>query len=196
VNFLRRITTSFPLMAVVVIAFGAAGSRAVAADNAATGKAKTPAGKAAAYCTKTGGVALTGIPYYGTNGGQPLQLAGEDGFCQYTLKKDGSQINLLLNTLYAKKPSLATTAYYAQIQAGSCNGNPASCYCTLLGGSDQFGGTGGAGGGWVFNGDFNNVLEACIFPDMSSIDSWGLLYHSVGIIRGKNLSKVLRYKNP
>jgi hypothetical protein len=40
------------------------------------------------------------------------------------------------------------------------------------------------------------VLEACIFPDMSTIDSWGLTYHQAGIIRGKNLAKVLRYPNP
>jgi hypothetical protein len=42
----------------------------------------------------------------------------------------------------------------------------------------------------------DTVLEACIFPDMSSIDSWGLTYHQAGIIRGKNLAHVLRYANP
>jgi hypothetical protein len=42
----------------------------------------------------------------------------------------------------------------------------------------------------------DTVLEACIFPDMSSIDSWGLTYHQAGIVRGKNLDKVLRYPNP
>jgi len=31
---------------------------------------------------------------------------------------------------------------------------------------------------------------------MSSIDSWGLAYHSAGIIRGKDLAKVLRYSDP
>jgi len=40
------------------------------------------------------------------------------------------------------------------------------------------------------------VLEACIFTDMSSIDSWGLAYHANGIIRGIDLTKVLRYKYP
>ena len=44
--------------------------------------------------------------------------------------------------------------------------------------------------------DNNDVLETCIFPDMSSIDSWGLAYHSAGIIRGKDLAKVLRYSDP
>ena len=80
---------------------------------------------------------------------------------------------------------------------GSWNGNPASCYCSLLGGSDLFGGVNASGGGWVKKSDpVDTVLEARIFPDMSIIDSWGLAYHSVGIIRGKDLSKVLRYKNP
>jgi hypothetical protein len=42
----------------------------------------------------------------------------------------------------------------------------------------------------------DQTLEACIFPDLSSIDSWGLTYHSQGIIRGIDLGTVLRYKNP
>jgi hypothetical protein len=92
---------------------------------------------------------------------------------------------------------LAALAYYAEVQLGSgCNGNPASCYCTQLGGSDSFGGINAAGGGWVLSTDPTDVLEACIFPDMSSIDSWGLAYHSAGIIRGKNLANVLRYPDP
>lgn len=133
---------------------------------------------------------------YDTNSGNPLILAGARQFCQFTSEKDGSQINVLLGTLYTKKPSLAALAYYAEVQMGTCNGNPASCYCTLLGGSDLFGGATGAGGGWVLKTDYADVLEACIFPDMSSIDSWGLAYHSEGIVRGKNLAKVLRYSDP
>ena len=156
--------------------------------------AKQPS--AAAYCVQKGGVVQTRIPEYGTNGGTPLVLAGSADFCQFTSAKDGSQINVLLTTLTAKQPSLAALAYYAEVQLGSCNGNPASCYCTLLGGTDLFGGINAAGGGWVLNSDPTDVLEACIFPDLSSIDSWGLAYHSAGIIRGVNLAKVLKYKNP
>lgn len=151
---------------------------------------------AAAYCTKKGGVVQTRLPAYDTNSGDPLILAGERDYCQFTSKKDGSQINVLLATLYTKKPSLAALAYYAEVQMGTCEGNPASCYCSQLGGTDLFGGATGAGGGWVLKTDYNDVLETCIFPDMSSIDSWGLAYHSAGIIRGKDLSKVLRYSNP
>jgi hypothetical protein len=65
-----------------------------------------------------------------------------------------------------------------------------------LGGTDLFGGINLNGGGWVLKGAIDEALEACIFPDMSSIDSWGLAYHQAHIIRGKNLSKVLRYPNP
>jgi len=148
-----------------------------------------------AYCVKKGGVVQTRIPEYNTNGGDALVLSGNADFCQFTAR-DGSQINLLLSTLFTRQPSLAALAYDAQVQLGQCNGNPASCYCTLLGGSDLFGGIDAAGGGWVLESDPNDVLEACIFPDLSSIDSWGLAYHSAGIIRGKDLAKVLRYANP
>lgn len=170
-------------LAAVVLVVGAAPSRAVNHD------------RAAAYCVKKGGVVQTRTPEYGTNGGGALVLSGSGDFCQFTAK-DGSQINLLLSTLFTKKPTLAALAYYAQVQMGQCNGNPASCYCTLLGGSDLFGGINAAGGGWVLKSDPNDVLEACMFPDQSSIDSWGLAYHSIGTIRGKDLAKVLRYQDP
>ena len=149
-----------------------------------------------AYCVQHGGVVQTRIPEYGTNGGNPLILSGSAEFCQFTKEKDGSQINVLLSTLETKDPTLAALAYYAQVPLGSCTGNPGSCYCSQVGGSDLFGGVNAAGGGWVLDSDPNDVLEACIFPDMSSIDSWGLAYHSADIVRGKNLAKVLRYGNP
>ncbi len=151
---------------------------------------------AAQHCIKNGGVVQTRIPTYGTNGSEPLTLSGSADFCSSRPQKDGSQINVLLSTLETKQPTLAALAYYAQVPLGSCGGNPGSCYCTLLGGTDLFGGINAAGGGWVLNTDPTDVLETCMFPDMSSIDSWGLAYHTAGIIRGTNLAKVLRYKNP
>jgi hypothetical protein len=132
--------------------------------------------------------------HYGTNFANPLQLAGKRQFCQFTKKSDGSRIHVLLSTLVATKPSLAALAYYAKAPLGQHGGgNPASYYCTQLGGTDLFGGINFAGGGWVEWGAIDESLEACIFPDMSSIDSWGLTYHSVGIIRGINLGRVLKY---
>ncbi|MGA8866008.1 MAG: hypothetical protein WB510_03520 [Candidatus Sulfotelmatobacter sp.] len=151
------------------------------------------------YCTSTGGVVESRAPVYGTNGPQGtwLQLAGKQGFCQYTQASDGSRIHVALNTLYTTQPSLAALAYYAQTAwNGQGQGNPASLYCTQLGGSDLFGGINAAGGGWVKIGTIDEVLEACIFPDNSTIDSWGLFYHSANIIRGIDLSTVLKYANP
>lgn len=153
--------------------------------------------KASAYCVAKGGVVQVREPYYGTNGGTPLQLAGKQSFCQFTSKKDGSQINLLLSTMWTKMPTLAALAYYAEVAYnGNCNGSPGSCYCSQLGGTDLFGGINAAGGGWVLVGNSDDVLDTCMFPDMSSIDSYGLFYHSADIVRGKDLAKVLRYPNP
>jgi putative hemolysin len=153
----------------------------------------------AAYCTSTGGEVEYRKPYYNTNSdpSQWLVLAGGEGFCQYTKRWGGSRIHISLNSLNATEPSLAVLAYYAKVPwNGQGNGNPASFYCTQLGGSDSFGGVNPFGGGWVKFGAIDEVLEACIFPDNSTIDSWGLLYHSVGIIRGTNLAKVLKFQNP
>ncbi|MGA2136071.1 MAG: hypothetical protein ABSH50_27600 [Bryobacteraceae bacterium] len=158
--------------------------------------AEPDTGAAAAYCTSTGGEVVKRAPVYGTNGPSStwLWLSGSKDFCAYSSK--GSTIHVELETLYTTKPTLAVLAYYAKPPVGSCEGNPASCYCSSLGGSDLFGGITGAGGGWVGKDYPFNVLEACIFPDMSSIDSWGLTYNAEGIIRGIDLTTVLRYVPP
>jgi putative hemolysin len=99
-------------------------------------------------------------------------------------------------TLYTTKPTLAALAYYAQpAYNGTCEGNPASCYCSQIGGA-EIGATSAGGGAWVATSGIDALLETCIFPDNSTIDSWGLLYHSVGDIRGIDLSTVLKYSNP
>lgn len=174
----------------------AAGQRAPGSQMSAS-TVMTPDERAAAnYCTKTGGTVYMRLPEYDTNDSNPLVLAGRQPFCQYTSSSDGSRIHILLTTLYNKKPSLAALAYILKPPTGSCNGNPASCYCTLLGGSDQFGGDSGAGGSWVNLKSTDQDLEACIFPDMSSIDSWGLAYNANGIVRGIDLNTVMRYHYP
>jgi len=156
---------------------------------------------AAAYCVKKGGEVDTRTPYYNTNDIQQnwFRLSGDRNFCKFTSKKDGSRIHVLLSTLYTQKPSLAALAYYAKVpfDGSTCQGNPGSCYCSQLGGTDLFGGINLNGGGWVQKSDpVDTVLEACILPDLSSIDSWGLTYHQANIIRGKNLKGVLRYPDP
>lgn len=169
--------------------------QAAAAPDAAF-SAEPNEAKAEAYCRQTQGAVEKRRPVYGSNGPSLLFLSGAKTFCQYTSTADGSRIHILLSTLYTTKPTLAALAYINAPPTGSCNGNPASCYCSLLGGSDQFGGTTGAGGGWYKKSSIDQTLEACIFPDMSSIDSWGLAYHANGIIRGIDLEKVMRYKYP
>ena len=149
---------------------------------------------AAAYCQRTSGSVEYRQAVYGTNGPNPLRLAGRRAFCQYAAH-DGSRIHVLLTTLYTEEPTLAALAYILKPAIGKgCTGNPASCYCSQLGGSDQFGGTSAAGGGWYLKPSIDQTLEACIFPDTSSIDSWGLTYHAYGIVRGIDLNKVMRYK--
>jgi len=190
-----KIFARVAVLAVTLAAF-AGPSAVLAADRQGGDDFVAPAlAPAAAYCTQTGGHVEVRIPEYGMNGPSPLVLSGQHAFCRYN--HDGSRIYVFLDTLYTTLPSLAALAYYAEVQPGSCNGNPASCYCSLLGGSDLFGGANdGNGGAWVRKGGLDPDLETCIFPDLSSIDSWGLTYHSQGIIRGKDLSTVLRYPDP
>jgi len=156
-------------------------------------------GPAAQYCVQTGGKVIERVPTYGTNNAPSswLVLAGKKAFCQYTSANHQSRIHVSLETLYTTKPTLAAQAYYEKPPMNPPGpGNPASYYCSQLGGTDLFGGVNAAGGGWVGHGTPDEVLEACIFPDMSTIDSWGLTYNTAGIIRGIDLTTVLRYHPP
>jgi putative hemolysin len=168
---------------------------------------------AARYCEKNGGEVEVRIPYYNTNASLPdwLRLSGASSSCKFTSEVDGvtTSIWVLLTTLYTEQASLAALAYYAKAPYDEKNqGVPQvcrfnavavqefSCYCSQLGGSDEFGGLGGSGG-WVhWAGSTNRVVQMCTFPDMSAIDSLALYAHSVGEIRGKDLAEVLRYPSP
>ena len=143
------------------------GAQASAGQSAAS---QSPANQspAAAYCMSKGGEVVDRQPYFNTNDNEQnwLELSGNRQFCKFTSKKDGSRIHVLLTTLYTEQPSLAALAYYAKVPIGTCNGNPASCYCSLLGGTDLFGGINLNGGGWVQKSDpIDTVLESCIFPE-------------------------------
>ncbi|HEY1676957.1 MAG TPA: DUF333 domain-containing protein [Candidatus Sulfotelmatobacter sp.] len=186
------------IRAVAVVLVVLCGTILSAAAQNAKAKAPTMIDQAKAYCTSTGGMVEQRSAVYGTNNPQEdwLWLAGSELFCQYTLADDGSRIHLNIITLFSPKPSLAALAYYAQVPwNGQGNGNPASFYCTQLGGA-EIGATDFAGGGWVLLGSIDETLEACMFPDNSTIDSWGLFYHSDNIVRGIDLSTVLKYPNP
>jgi len=167
---------------------------AMAADSTPTFDTKG----AEAYCISTGGLVESRVPVYGTNGPSSswLWLGGGAEFCQYTSASDGSRIHVELTTLYTTKPTLAALAYYNPPAYNGGNGAPGSIYCSQLGGTDLFGGINAAGGAWVSVGGIDRLLDSCKFPDGSMIDSYGLFYWSAGIVRGINLSTVLKYPNP
>jgi hypothetical protein len=152
---------------------------------------------------RKGGKLQAREPFFGTNSNTPatwLRLAGNAQFCKFTAK-DKSSIFVRLFTLYTKQPTLAALAYYAKVpfnqKTCAAGANPGSCYCSQLGGSDAFGGVNVANGAWVLKSEkANEKVSVCIFPDLSSIDSFGLFYHSAGKIEGKNLKGVLRYAGP
>jgi putative hemolysin len=161
--------------------------------------AGAPGGKAAGYCKKSGGKVQVRYPAVGTNDpSSQIRLADGVSFCKF-VAKDRSRIHVDLETLYATRPTLAALAYLTKPAPGDIPSgvNPASVYCSKLGGSDLFGGINATGGGWISKTDTDDpVLQACVFPDLSIIDSFGLFYRSGGIIRGIDLSKVLRYRPP
>jgi len=158
---------------------------------------KAAAETANQYCVAKGGFVVARTPTFNTNGGPQFPLSGTKFWCQFNAKDGSSSISVLLDTLVTPKPTLAALAYYAEVPfTAKCNGGPGSCYCNQLGGTDAFGGINLSGGGWVATYNSSDVLDACIFPDLSSIDAYGLFYHSANIIRGKNLNGRLRYKNP
>jgi putative hemolysin len=107
---------------------------------------------------------------------------------------DGSRIHVDLQARYSEQPSLAAAAYLAATAMAQelPPGNPATAYCTDIGGSSAFGDN-ASGGGWVWLDDPVDVVVAmCVFADGSAIDEWGLAYHSGGVIRGADLAPLFR----
>ena len=156
----------------------------------------TLAQQQAAYCKAQGGAVQMRTAAYGTNNAAGLSLGAPVQFCRFVSKTDGSRIYVSAATLASKKPTIAALAYYNKpaMTSNDPNANPASVYCSQLGGTDSFGGINAQGGGWVNRSDkANPVLEACVFPDGSIIDSWGLAYRSTGAVRGKDLTQAFAY---
>lgn len=177
-----------------VACLAAAGAVLAVAGGAKSG-GKAPK-TAAEYCRSKGGSVQARYPAWGTNDPSPLRLAGSVRFCRWVSPEDGSRIFVALDTLYATKPTLAVLAYLTKPPVGDIppGPNPASVYCSRLGGTDAWGGVSAAGGGYVSDTDkIDPVLQVCVFPDRSIIDAWGLTYHSWGIVRGRDLAKVFRY---
>jgi len=152
------------------------------------------------YCLDNGGEAQRRFPAYGTNQDAYTRLAGAETFCQFTAN-DRSRIWVAIATLYAEEPTLAALSYLNPPafvdDRVSPSVNPSTSYCTQLGGSSVFGSPSStAGGGWIpeENPNSDDVISMCVFPDLSIIDAWGLMYHSNSVIRGQDLADVLRFR--
>ena len=149
------------------------------------------------YCVSVGGQVQERQATWNTNGdpAQWVDLGRTMEVCRFKADDEaGSRIYVDLLTLWSESPSLAAAAYLAKVpmSADPPAGNPASFYCTDLGGSSQWG-TGAAGGGWTNLDDPDDqVVAMCVFPDGSTIDEWGLAYHSGDVVRGADLAPLFR----
>jgi putative hemolysin len=188
----RLVAAVASLTALAGLAVIAGGAHAA---NAKHTKVITPA----TYCSLHGGTVQYRTPAYNTNGSTPIVLSGRFGVCMFQSKANGSRVYVDLNTIAATRPTLAALAYLekpAMASGGAPSANPASLYCTRLGGTDSFGGVNAAGGGWLLKSDTKNpTLQACVFPDQSMIDSWALAYHATGAVRGTDLTNVFKYQS-
>ncbi len=149
------------------------------------------------HCTDSGGEALMATPYFGTNGDpeQWLELGGGIELCRFENTDDDTRIYVDLVTLYSEQPTLAGVAYLSQVPPvlpRQPSANPATFNCAALGGSAQWGGDFGSGG-WVTSDRPDEVVDLCVFPDLSFIDEFGIFYYADGTVRGKDLATVMRY---
>lgn len=156
----------------------------------------------AAYCESKGGDVQTRDATFGTNGDQTgwLPLAGTTQVCRFQADDEArSRIYVDFATLTSARPTLAGLAYLSRppVPTSSGGANPATGYCTKLGGSSTFGEISASGGGWVNKDDPDDiVVNLCVFPDESFIDEWGLAYHAGGVVRGQDLTQVMTYQPP
>lgn len=181
-------------------------AQATATPIATTEKEEMGDDAAGTYCEEQGGTVVTRYPAFNTNAphAQWLRLAGSRDFCVFLSEPDStgfqSHIEIAVDTLYADGPTLAVLAYLEPIAMPPFTGaNPSTLYCAKLGGTDVWGGqNSAAGGGWVTDAPDSatnfQVVSMCLLPDMSAIDSWGLTYKANGVVRGTDLSKVVRYQ--
>jgi hypothetical protein len=134
-----------------------------------------------AYCTQHGGVVQEREPFYGTNGGTPLQLAGKQDFCQWTSKKDGSQISVLMSTLTTRLPTLAALAYYAEVPYNGANCSRQPGFLLLLAAGRHGSVRRHQRGGRRLGADdrqHGRARHLHLPRSQSSIDTYGLFYHS------------------
>lgn len=162
-----------------------------------------PGDPAAAYCEQAGGDVRERTPVYGSNNPTAeFPLGAPVRFCEFTggegAEPPESFIMIDLDTLYSETPTLAALAYLTTppLPDIPASQNPASVYCSSLGGA-EIGSLTGAGGGWLSEDRSAQivVLQACVFGDGSIIDSWGIAYHANGTVRGADLTPLFRYQS-
>lgn len=150
-------------------------------------------------CASSGGTVVQRFPASNASSDSPVRLGPDVRFCEFTGGEGAdpadSRISIGLGVLASEQPSMAAAAYLTKpaMPESSGSANPASVYCADLGGA-ELGGKLAPDGGWVNSADPSDVLEVCVFPDLSLIDSWGLAYHTMGMIRGANLESIFRWK--
>jgi hypothetical protein len=155
-----------------------------------------PPADGAELCASHDGAVVTRYPAGGANNPETMQLfALVRDFCEFTAE-DGSSISVPLDVLAASGATIAAIAYYyppMYQSTGTPGANPSYIYCDQLAGAINFGLNTTTGSGFVSVDDPSDFRTYCVFADGSMIDSFGIFYHSNGIIRGKDLNGVLAW---
>lgn len=152
----------------------------------------------AEWCAEHAGTVVDRYPASQATTDAPVALGAPVRFCEFTggegADPSDSHISIRLETLASDQPSMAAAAYLTKPEMAESGGsaNPASVYCADLGGA-ELGGELAPDGGWVNLEDATDVIQMCVFPDLSIIDSWGLAYHTMGTIRGADLEPLFRW---
>jgi putative hemolysin len=196
----RRAAGAVPAVALLVAACsGSPGPSGSAASAPASGVDQAAAER---YCTDEGGQLVHRRAVWNTNAdpSAQLELAGRMTLCEFESGTGDSttRISVDLVTLSSTEPTLAAIAYLSRVPPTlpkQPSANPADYNCREgLNGSSTFG-DGLSGGGWVDDTQpVFKVMNLCVFPDVSAIDAFGILYYSQGTVRGADLAGKLRYQ--
>ena len=154
---------------------------------------------AAEWCASHQGTVVDRYPASNASSDASVAMGPTVRFCEFTggegADPPDSRISVRLTTLASDQPSMTATAYLTKPEMAESGGsaNPASVYCADLGGGEM-GGQLAPDGGWVNGAEATDVVQMCVFPDLSIIDSWGLTYHTMGTIRGADLEPFFRWQ--
>ncbi|MBB5120191.1 hypothetical protein AF335_17180 [Streptomyces eurocidicus] len=181
-------------LAVTLVTAAVAAAATQATAQPSEPRPKTPA----AWCKAQGGDPAAYRPFY-DSGSKLTPLGGQRELCEFTAT-DHSRITVATDTLAADLPTLAALAYVRKPALPEHpQGNPSAAYCAAIGGTTQFGNHKNDVGGWIKTSDptdRDHLRSMCLFADGSTIDAWGLTYHTNGVIRGADLTTKFRAAIP